>query len=79
VKEIRFKIGDKAWVASCSNSPKNIICPDCLGEGRLLVTMGDKTTHSIECTGCARGYEAPIVNFGIDPEYLESEQQQPLI
>lgn len=52
-------IGDKVWWAKRKWTEKYTICPDCLGTLALTVIMGDGSSVSIDCAGCARGYEPP--------------------
>lgn len=52
----KFKIGDVIWIAGASQRQVRVVCPECLGTGRLRVIMGDDTEHSIECVCCAEGY-----------------------
>jgi len=53
----KFNIGDTVWQAHAGQSQIWIICPECLGSGRLLVILGDGTEVSIACVCCERGYE----------------------
>jgi ribosomal protein S27E len=56
---MKYEIGQKLWLASWDSSEDYVRCPDCGGTGRLLVTFHDETTVSIECAGCASGYNPP--------------------
>jgi hypothetical protein len=56
---MKYEIGQKLWLASWDSSEDWITCPDCGGTGRLRVTFHDETTVSIECAGCASGYNPP--------------------
>lgn len=55
----RFKIGDQVWVAKNRGIERWITCPDCFGKRYLTVTLGDDSQVTIDCAGCARGYEPP--------------------
>ena len=54
-----FKIGDKVWYASRKTINKSIVCPECFGKKALTVILGDDSTVSIDCAGCASGYDPP--------------------
>lgn len=55
----RFKIGDEIWVAKYNAVERWIKCPDCLGKRYLTVILGDDSQVTIDCAGCAAGYEPP--------------------
>jgi len=55
--EPKFKIGDTVFQARAGQEQIWITCPECLGDGRLRVILGDESQVSIECECCARGYE----------------------
>lgn len=57
--DLRFKIGDMAWIASFDSCDDGVICPDCGGTGRLRVIFHDETQVSIACQNCAVGYDPP--------------------
>lgn len=52
-----FNIGDVVWQAHASQIQVWVICPECLGSGRLRVILGDDSEVSIPCICCERGYE----------------------
>lgn len=54
-----LKIGDRVWYAQQKTVSKDVVCPECLGQKALTVTLGDGSTVSIDCAGCALGYEPP--------------------
>ena len=56
---LKFDVGDSVFWASMQHKEVSETCPDCSGEGRLIVIMGDKTQHSIDCTQCSKAYESP--------------------
>lgn len=54
-----FKIGDRVWMASFDRRSYEVQCPDCMGNKRLKVTLGDGTEVMVECAGCQSGYDPP--------------------
>ena len=56
---MKYKIGDTVWHATLEHGIEHVTCPDCCGRRTLVVTLGDDSTVSIECSTCARGYEPP--------------------
>lgn len=53
----KYNIGDEMWMLRTDTKEAYVECPDCCGEGRLRVIMGDETVVSIQCENCKRGYE----------------------
>lgn len=53
----KYQIGDEVWIPRFSPMETRIKCPDCLGTKALTVIMGDGSQVSIDCVGCALGYE----------------------
>jgi hypothetical protein len=56
---MKYKIGDKVWYARRKSEQKTIECPDCFGQRFLTVIKGDLSQVTIDCAGCASGYEPP--------------------
>lgn len=56
---MKFQIGDEVWRATWDYSQDRVTCPDCGGTRALTVIMFDGTEHTIDCAGCAVGYEPP--------------------
>jgi hypothetical protein len=56
---MNYHIGDKVWFANRKVVQKRELCPDCFGELALTVIKGDGSKVSIECAGCASGFEPP--------------------
>jgi len=54
-----YKIGDKVWYASRQTTRKSVICPECFGKKYLTVILGDDSQITIDCVGCASGYDPP--------------------
>ena len=54
-----IKLGDHVWVSRAQGQRKRITCPECFGTGQLDILLRDGTKHSIDCAGCAAGYEPP--------------------
>ena len=54
-----YNIGDKVWYAQRKAIERQELCPDCFGTRALTVIKGDGEQVSIECAGCARGFESP--------------------
>lgn len=54
-----FQIGDLVWRATWEYSQSYVTCPDCGGTRALTFVMYDGTEHTIDCAGCASGYEPP--------------------
>ena len=62
----RFNIGDRVYLAAFDRKAIAVTCPDCFGLLRLRVILGDNTEVSIDCVGCASGYDRPkgyITNY----------------
>lgn len=55
----KYKIGDEVWFAEWRNGEDYITCPDCFGKKFLTVILGDGSQVTIDCAGCALGYEPP--------------------
>lgn len=53
----KFNIGDVVYFAHAGQERVWVVCPECLGSGRLRVILADETIASIECVCCARGAE----------------------
>lgn len=53
----KFVIGDTAHRAHAGQERVWVVCPECFGEGRLRVILGDNSEVSIACVCCERGYE----------------------
>ena len=54
---MKYKIGDVVWYAKVQCYEASEPCPDCFGQRALTVIKGDGSQVSIECAGCATGYE----------------------
>lgn len=54
--EPKFKIGDTVWYAQMKCVPRSVKCPECFGLRYLTVILGDQSEVTIECAGCASGY-----------------------
>lgn len=50
-----YPIGTKVYCSTFDAREQRSICPECCGERRLKVTMGDDTEHWIPCEGCRVG------------------------
>ena len=62
----RFNIGDEVYLATFERKAISVTCPDCFGKLKLRVILGDDTELSIDCVGCASGYDPPkgyITNY----------------
>jgi len=55
----KFNIGDKVWYARTGGTQKTVICPECFGKKFLTVILGDDSQVTIDCAGCAMGFEPP--------------------
>lgn len=55
----KFNMGDEVWVSGYDQSEKQVECPDCLGAKQIKVTLKDGTEYSLDCSGCAPGFETP--------------------
>lgn len=53
MSELRFKIGDTAWLATWDSREDYVCCPDCGGTGRIRVTFHDDSEASIGCGNCS--------------------------
>lgn len=53
----QFNIGDIVYQAHAGMEKIWVVCPECLGSGRLRVILGDESEVSIACVCCYRGYE----------------------
>ena len=54
-----YNIDDTVWHASRDSTEKRITCPECFGKKYLTVILGDDSQVTINCAGCARGYDPP--------------------
>jgi hypothetical protein len=54
---MKFNIGDVVYQAQAGQEQIWVMCPECLGSGRLRVILGDDSEVSIACVCCERGYE----------------------
>lgn len=54
-----FQMGQKVWWVHAQSSRKWLTCPDCQGKKYLTVILGDDSQVTIDCAGCAAGYEPP--------------------
>ena len=54
-----FNIGDKVWTVERDAYKERITCPDCCGKKFLTVILGDESRVTIDCAGCAPGFEPP--------------------
>lgn len=57
---MKYKIGDKVWYAKREVTQKTVECPDCFGNRYLTVIKGDGSQVTIDCAGCASGYDPPL-------------------
>lgn len=55
----KYKIGDEVWYAALEHGSKRSPCPDCSGKRYLRVILGDDSEVTINCQGCAQGYNLP--------------------
>ena len=55
----KYDIGDKVWWASRISTEERVVCPECFGKLFLTVILGDNSQVTIECAGCASGYNPP--------------------
>lgn len=54
-----YNIGDKVWHATCKTTLTKVTCPECFGKRYLTVILGDDSKVTIDCAGCASGYDPP--------------------
>ena len=54
-----LKIGTEVFVARWGYKEESEPCPECLGKRFLTVILGDDSRVTIDCAGCAAGYEPP--------------------
>lgn len=52
-------IGSTVYKGQYDRKETSVLCPDCFGDKRLTVILGDKSEVSIECEGCASGGYEP--------------------
>ena len=55
-----YNIGDKVWYAQRKTEEKTVKCPECFGKKYLTVILGDDSKVTIDCAGCASGYNPPL-------------------
>lgn len=55
----KFNIGQEVYWARIEGKEKAIECLECRGKRFLTVILGDGEQVTIECAGCARGYDLP--------------------
>lgn len=53
----KFQIGDTAYYAKAGRYETQTTCPDCDGTRRIRLILANNEQVSIDCGGCARGYE----------------------
>lgn len=56
---MKYEIGQEVWWASFESEVDYVTCPDCGGTCIITCTLFDGTIHTIDCSGCSRGYEGP--------------------
>ena len=54
-----FNIGDEAWYARRESTLERVTCPECFDKKYLTVILGDGSQVTIDCAGCAAGYDPP--------------------
>ena len=54
-----FNLEDRVWHASRTNVEERVVCPECFGKKYLTVILGDDSQVTIDCAGCASGYDPP--------------------
>lgn len=54
-----YNIGAKVWYAKREAITEREPCPECFGKRYLTVILGDESEVTIDCVGCASGFEAP--------------------
>lgn len=54
-----YNIEDRVWHANRSSTQEKLICPECFGKLYLTVILGDDSQVTIDCAGCAAGYDPP--------------------
>ena len=54
-----YSIGDKVWYAGRESKIERVTCPECFGKKYLTVILGDDSKVTIDCAGCAAGYDPP--------------------
>lgn len=55
IDEVKFKIGDIAYIASHTSDETWETCPDCHGAKKLKVTLGDGSEVGVDCSLCDVG------------------------
>ena len=69
---IKFKVGDTAFIVEPCRNARLVPCPDCQGNRFLTIIMGDDTQHTIPCAGCASGFDPP-------KGYVETYDSEPKV
>ena len=54
-----YNIGDRVWYAGMESREASVVCPECFGKKYLTVILGDDSQVTIDCAGCASGYNPP--------------------
>lgn len=54
-----YNIDDKVWYASRTSTKERIVCPECFGKKYLTVILGNDSKVTVDCAGCALGYDPP--------------------
>lgn len=54
-----YNINDKVWHANRKSTEERATCPECFGKRYLTVILGDGSQVTIDCAGCASGYDPP--------------------
>lgn len=72
---IKFKVGDKVWAATCGIKDISVPCPVCYGKLKISVILGNGDTHSIDCDFCGgRSYEG-AKGYCIQNEWFAAPEQ----
>ena len=66
-----YLIGDKVWHASCKSTKERVTCPECFGKKYLTVILGDDSQVTIDCAGCASGYDPPRGYINYWKQYVD--------
>ena len=69
-----YNIGDKVWYAGRTSTQEQVVCPECFGKKYLTVILGDDSKVTINCAGCASGYDPPRGYVTYYKQHIEVSQ-----
>ncbi len=69
-----FKRNDIVWYAGRESVVETVVCPECFGKKYLTVILGDDSRVTIDCAGCAAGFDPPQGYLTYRVQHVEVRQ-----